>query len=57
MRLPDGVTGREREVLTLTARGLSDTETAAELQLSLVTVETHVGHLLANCPPETGRNW
>ncbi|SCG72601.1 two component transcriptional regulator, LuxR family [Micromonospora echinaurantiaca] len=42
----DGVTDREREVLTLIARGLSNVELAAHLQLSLATVKTHVGRLL-----------
>ncbi|MFC4004648.1 response regulator [Prauserella oleivorans] len=43
----DGVTDREREVLLLIARGLSNTELAAELHLSLATVKTHIGRLLA----------
>ena len=42
----DGVTGREREVLTLIGRGLSSTEIAAHLGLSLATVKTHVGRIL-----------
>jgi DNA-binding NarL/FixJ family response regulator len=43
----DKVTGREREVLTLIARGLSNPEIAEHLHLSPATVKTHIGHLLA----------
>ncbi|QFG27277.1 response regulator transcription factor [Actinomadura sp. WMMB 499] len=43
----DGVTAREREVLTLVGRGLSNGEIADHLHLSLATVKTYVGRLLA----------
>lgn len=43
----DLLTPRERDVAVAVARGLSNTEIAAELYLGLATVKTHVGHLFA----------
>ncbi|MGH3672865.1 MAG: response regulator [Pseudonocardiaceae bacterium] len=42
-----GITDREREVLTLIARGLANTEIEHHLHLSRGTVKTHIGRLLA----------
>jgi len=42
----DVLTEREREVLTLIAKGLSNTELAGTLFLSEATVKTHVGRIL-----------
>jgi DNA-binding NarL/FixJ family response regulator len=41
-----GITARERDVLELVGRGLSNTEIAEHLHLSVATAKTHVGRLL-----------
>jgi DNA-binding NarL/FixJ family response regulator len=43
----DGLTEREREILILVAQGLSNTEISQRLYVSMATVKTHVGRLLA----------
>lgn len=45
--LPDGLTPREGEILTLLARGRSNAEIAADLFLSANTVKTHINRVFA----------
>jgi DNA-binding NarL/FixJ family response regulator len=42
----EGITDREREVLALVGRGMTNQEIGAELHLSPATARTHVGRLL-----------
>ncbi|MFC5666518.1 response regulator [Kitasatospora misakiensis] len=44
------ITDREREILTLVGRGLSNTEIATELVLSPATVKTYITRLLTKLP-------
>jgi len=46
-KLPDGLTTREAEVLTLLASGLSNPEIARRLYLSHATVKTHINRIFA----------
>jgi DNA-binding NarL/FixJ family response regulator len=46
-QLPGGLTGREAQVLTEIAAGLSNAEIADKLCISDTTVKTHINHLLA----------
>ncbi|MFJ2741804.1 response regulator [Streptomyces sp. NPDC087440] len=43
---PEGLSVREREVLTLVARGLNNTEVAEALGLSPLTAKTHVSRIM-----------
>ncbi|WP_406399151.1 response regulator transcription factor [Streptomyces sp. NBC_00879] len=46
-RLPDGLTAREGEVLTLIAEGLTNADIARRLHISTATVKTHINNLFS----------
>jgi DNA-binding NarL/FixJ family response regulator len=43
--LPDGLTGREAEVLALIAEGLTNAQIARRLYVTEATIKTHINHL------------
>ena len=47
MTLPDGLTGREAEVLALIGAGLSNGQIAERLFVAETTVKTHVNRIFA----------
>jgi DNA-binding NarL/FixJ family response regulator len=48
-----GLTVREREVLVLIARGLTNAELSERLRVGPTTVKTHIGHLLSKLRLQT----
>ena len=45
-RASSDLTDREREILTMVGKGMSNDEIAAELVISPATVRTHVGRIM-----------
>jgi DNA-binding NarL/FixJ family response regulator len=45
--LPDGLTAREAEVLSLIAEGLTNAQIARRLYVSEATIKTHINHIFA----------
>ena len=46
-KLPDGLTLREAEILSLVARGMTNPDIAAELYISTQTIKTHINRIFA----------
>jgi DNA-binding NarL/FixJ family response regulator len=46
-KLPDGLTLREAEILSMVARGMTNPDIAAELYISIQTIKTHVNRIFA----------
>jgi DNA-binding NarL/FixJ family response regulator len=46
-KLPDGLTRREAEILSMIAKGMSNPDIAAELYLSAHTVKSHINRIFA----------
>jgi DNA-binding NarL/FixJ family response regulator len=45
--LPDGLTRREAEILSMMARGMANPDIASELYLSAHTVKSHINRIFA----------
>ena len=45
--LPDGLTKREAEILSMIARGMANPDIAAELYISIHTVKSHINRIFA----------
>jgi DNA-binding NarL/FixJ family response regulator len=52
----EGLTGREREIMSLVAAGLMNKQVAARLQLSEITVKIHRGHLMKKMAADSCRS-
>ena len=46
-KLPDGLTLREAEILSMMARGMTNPDIAAELYISAQTIKSHINRIFA----------